>query len=432
MAQFPVGNTTDSAIVFPFTAIDLTSAIDVIPNQWGLLGDMAMFEEDGVDTTVIEINYRDGFINILASAERGTIPNVASGDDEAAVFLKIPHFPDVDVITPKDLENRWAFVRGDNVPRRRRTIEDEVMRRLAKIALRHDLTLEYLRMGALKGRIYDGKGKLLVDLFQTFGITQQVFTFKFSDPNFAVQQFTYQVARQIELNLHGDVANGIDALVSPEFFDQLTSHPKVQQFFLNWNSNVVGDNRKGFRVGALNFIEYNAQVPSAPLPGILQQQWQEANAFTSAATAASGTTLTFAANAIPAWLQVGWSVADYTTPAAIPAGTTVTAIGATTVTISQGAGTGGVLSGDEIIFTPPNITRFIEAGAGYAFPSGTRDTFRTYFGPPYTVQNISQVGMKRFVSPKILDHGRGIEFFSESNPLPICRRPNTLVKLQMA
>ena len=124
MANFPVGNTLDTPIVFPYSAIDLTSAIDVIPNQWGLLDEMGMFEEDGVDTTIIEINYRDGFINLLANAERGTIPQAVVADDEGAIFLKVPHFPDTDLITPKDLENRWAFVRGDNVPRRRRTLEE--------------------------------------------------------------------------------------------------------------------------------------------------------------------------------------------------------------------------------------------------------------------------------------------------------------------
>ena len=353
MPEFPVGNTSDNAIVFPYTALDLTSAVDVIPNQWGLVGEMDLFGEEGIDSTVAEINYRDGFVSVLSNTERGNVPGMASADDEAAQFFKVPHFPDTDLITPKDIQNRLAFVPGDNQPRRRRTLEEETARRLQKIALKHDLTLEYLRMGALKGQLYDGKGKLIVDLFQKFGITQQVFTFLFSQTNFAVKQFTYDIARYIELNLHGDVSTGITALVSPEFFDALTSHPSVVQFYLNWNARFDKDDRSGFRFGAINFIEYNAQVPTAPLSGILQQQTQ---------------------------------------------------------------GQAGML-------------RFIEADAGYAFPMGTRDTFRTYFAPPNVIQLANTVGMKRFVSPKILDHGRGVELFSESNPLPVCRRPNVLVKL---
>lgn len=350
---FPVGNAADAAIVFPYTGVELTSNIDILPNQWGLIGDLGMFEEEGVSSTVVELRYRDGYVSVLGEAERGTIPTVASGDQEAAVFLKVPHFPDTDLIRPEDLQDKFAFQPGDGQALRPRTAEDELVRRLAKIKLKHDLTREYLRMGAIKGKIYDGKGTLLYDLFSTFGITQQVFTFTFSDPTFNVQQYTYDVARYMELNLHGDVMDGIDALVSPEFFDALTSHPKVEQFWLNWNSRMFGDTRKGFRFGSINFIEYNAQTPNAPLTGILQQQTQ----------AQSG------------------------------------------------------------------MLRFIEADAGYAYPSGTRDSFKTYNAPPNVIQMVNKPGIKIYVSPKILDHGKGIELFSESNPLPVCRRPNVLCKL---
>jgi hypothetical protein len=435
MAEFPVGNTQDSAIVFPFTAIDLTAAIDVLPNQWGLLGDSGMFEEVGVDTTIVEINYRDGFVNLLASAERGSIPQAVGADDEGAVFIKAPHFPDTDLITPKDLENRWAFVAGDAQPRRRRTLQDEVTRRLAKIAFRHDLALEYLRMGAIKGQLYDGKGKLLLDLFNAFGITQKVFTFTLSDAAYEVQQATFDVARYIELNMHGDVHAGVDCLVDPLFFNKLTAHPLVKQFWINYRDAAIyrGDQRKQFDFGALRFIEYNAQVPTAPLSGLLQQQYNEFALDTNGATAEGNGTLHFIVGSIPAEVGAGWVVSDTTNAAAIAANTTVTAVnfGAGTLTISANAvaGSGGVGNGDEIVFQPPSIKRFIEPNTGYCYPRDTRDTFRTYFAPPFTIQNIADVGMKRFVSPKILDHGKGIELFSESNPLPLCRRPNALAKV---
>ncbi len=433
MAEFPVGNTSDVAINFPFTAINLTDALDVIPNQWGLLAEMDMFDEIGVDTTIIEINYRDAFINLLASAERGSIPQAVGADDEAAVFIKAPHFPDLDLITPKDLENRWAFTPGMQ-SKRRRTLEDEVARRLMKIAFRHDLTLEYQRMGAIKGKIYDGKGKLLLDLFNTFGITQKSFTFAFSNTTtFFPQQMTFDVARYIELNLHGDVSEGIDVLCDPLFFNALTSHPKVQQFWINYRDAAIfrGDQRKQFDFGALRFIEYNAQVPTQPLAGILQQQFNEVALATNSTTAEGNNTLHFATGTIPTEVAAGWLISDYTNSAAVAAGATVVSKTATTVVMSANSpsGSGGVGSADQIIFQPPAMQRFIEPNTAYAFPRGTRDTFRTYFAPPYTINGIYREGMKRFVSPKILDHQRGIELFSESNPLAICRRPNVLVKL---
>ncbi len=436
MANFPVGNTQDSAIVFPYTALDLTSQIDILPNQWGMIDEMGMFEEVGVDTTVVEINYRDSFINLMSSAERGPIPQAVTIDDEGAVFIKVPHFPDTDLITPRDLENRWAFTPGEALPRRRRTLEDELMRRLAKIALRHDLILEYMRMGALKGKIIDGKGKTLIDLFNTFGVTQKIFTFKFSDVNFQPLPLTYDVARYVELNLHGDVSDGVEVLCDPGFFNALIIHPNVVKYWLNWRDAAIarGDNRRRFTFGSVTFIEYNAQTPTSPLGGLVQQQYNFAEVNTNATTAEGNNTLHFAAGAVPAEVGAGWLVSDYTNQAAIAAGATVVSVTSTTVVMSANAvaASGGVGNGDQIVFQPPNMTRFIEPNTGYGFPSGTRETFRTYYAPPFTVQNIADMGMRRFVSPKILDHGRGVELFSESNPLPICRRPNVLVKLQTA
>jgi hypothetical protein len=74
------------------------------------------------------------------------------------------------------------------------------------------------------------------------------------------------------------------------------------------------------------------------------------------------------------------------------------------------------------------VTPFIESGVGYAYPEGTRETFRIYDAPPYNVNMLDQLGMPLFISPKILDHGMGVELFSQSNPLAICRRPNLLAK----
>jgi hypothetical protein len=352
---FPNGNTALAPIVFPYTALGLTSAIDVLPNQWGLIGDKGIFEDIGHDSTMVEIDYRDGFIELLGSAARGTVPVAATGDEEQAKIFKIPHFPDMDLITPKDLENKFAFVPGDNQVKRRRTVQDEMTRRLEKIKLKHDLIREFLRMGAIKGQIYDGKLRLLYDLFATFGITQQVFSFNFYDNNFAVREFTYEISRYIELNMHGEMSDGVEILVSPEFFSALTAHPNVKSFFLQnpTASGFQGDLRKRFTFGSVTFVEYNAQVPTSALTGPLQQQTQ---------------------------------------------------------------GMGGV-------------QRFIEAGVGYAYPTGTRESFKVYDAPAYNINMLNQLGMPVFVSPKVLDHGMGVELLSQSNPLALCRRPNMLCKV---
>ncbi|MGH7110903.1 MAG: phage tail protein, partial [Stellaceae bacterium] len=72
----------------------------------------------------------------------------------------------------------------------------------------------------------------------------------------------------------------------------------------------------------------------------------------TSAAAASGTVLDFAA--VPAAVVVGCGVEDLTAAGAIPAGATVTAAAAATVTLSQSVAGGGVASGDQIAFYSPN------------------------------------------------------------------------------
>jgi Phage major capsid protein E len=55
--------------------------------------------------------------------------------------------------------------------------------------------------------------------------------------------------------------------------------------------------------------------------------------------------------------------------------------------------------------------------------------FRTFDGPANDLRFVGEVGAEIYVSPKILDHGKGIELVSESNPLVVCRRPEALVQI---
>ncbi|EPY01387.1 major capsid protein [Magnetospirillum fulvum] len=72
---------------------------------------------------------------------------------------------------------------------------------------------------------------------------------------------------------------------------------------------------------------------------------------------------------------------------------------------------------------------FVEDGKGIAYPTGTRQTFRTYFGPAHHIGMVNTSGVEVFVSPEILKHGAGVELKSQSNPLPVVTRPELLVEV---
>lgn len=73
--------------------------------------------------------------------------------------------------------------------------------------------------------------------------------------------------------------------------------------------------------------------------------------------------------------------------------------------------------------------RLIAAGDGHAWPTGTRNVFKHYAGPANRLSIANMPGPDIYVSPKVLDHDKGMEFDCEGNPLPICTRPDLLVKI---
>jgi hypothetical protein len=74
-------------------------------------------------------------------------------------------------------------------------------------------------------------------------------------------------------------------------------------------------------------------------------------------------------------------------------------------------------------------TPFVDVDYGVAYPAGTMNTFETWDAPPNDIRFVNQPGQEISISPKILDHGEGIELKSQSNCLAICKRPEALVEV---
>jgi hypothetical protein len=76
--------------------------------------------------------------------------------------------------------------------------------------------------------------------------------------------------------------------------------------------------------------------------------------------------------------------------------------------------------------------RFIAPGEAQAFPVGTADTFGTYVAPADFNETINTLGHPLYAKQKPRKFERGTDLHTQSNPLPLCRRPGVLVKLTAA
>ena len=251
--------TINGPVDFSYTAQDLTMAIDVLPNLYGRLNQENLFPSEGVSTTLVEVRFRNGYITVLPVRDRDGAPSVGKGPDENAVYLEVPHIPHLDYLTPKDLQDMFAFTAN---PLRKKTMEDAMTEKLQAIRNKHAITLEYFRMGALKGLIKDGEGSILHDLFERFGIVKKTVDFELDNVATDVKAKCREVRRYQSKNLKGEIKSGTRVKVDPEFFDSLTGHPNVEKFFVNYVEarSLAVDDVTEFPFGGLIFEEYDATV----------------------------------------------------------------------------------------------------------------------------------------------------------------------------
>lgn len=72
-------------------------------------------------------------------------------------------------------------------------------------------------------------------------------------------------------------------------------------------------------------------------------------------------------------------------------------------------------------FIPANEVRF--------YPEGTQDTFRTYFAPADFIETVNTPGLPVYAKQAPdMEFQRWVKIHTQSNPLPVCKRPELLVR----
>jgi hypothetical protein len=170
----------------------------------------------------------------------------------------IPHIPHDDVVLPEEVQGIRAF--GSETETE--AVAGVIARHLETMRNKHAITLEHLRMGALKGVILDADGSVLYDLFDEFDITPQTIAFDLGNAGTNVKAKCLATLAAIEDNLKGEFMSGVHCLCSPEFFAALTGHAKVEKAFENWQQGaiLINDVRRGFTYAGITFEEYRGQA----------------------------------------------------------------------------------------------------------------------------------------------------------------------------
>lgn len=75
------------------------------------------------------------------------------------------------------------------------------------------------------------------------------------------------------------------------------------------------------------------------------------------------------------------------------------------------------------------VERFIAPNQGYAFPTGIEDMFEYWHAPAHHINYVNTIGEEVYAWSVPMRDGSGIEIYSQSAGLPLCRRPQAIVKV---
>lgn len=238
-----------------FNMVSLTKAINILPNNYGRLREMNLMPGKGVRTRSIVVEEMNGVLNLLPTQPPGAPGTVAKHAKRTVRSFTIPHIPHDDSILPESYQGVRSFGQENELVAVSQIVND----RLQAMKNKHAITLEHLRMGALKGIILDSDASTLYNLYTEFGITQKTVDFVLGTAGTSVPKKCREVVRHIEQNLKGEVMGNVRCLISASFFDKLIAHTTVKDAYLNYTAAeavLAGDVRRNFRFNGIIFEEY--------------------------------------------------------------------------------------------------------------------------------------------------------------------------------
>jgi hypothetical protein len=240
-----------------FSLVSLTQSINILPNNYGRVRELNLFPTKGVRTRTIIMEEKVGVLNLLPTLPPGSPGTQNKMAKRNVRSFTVPHIPVDDVILPQEYEGIRAFGSENEMAPLAAVMNDHLQTGKNKFAI----TIEHLRMGALKGIILDADGSTLYNLYTEFGISAKTvdFALDVTSPYTDVAAKCREVCRHIEANLKGEVMTEVRCLCDETFFDALIGHPNVEKFYINWQgaAQLIGqDPRKKFNFGGITFEEY--------------------------------------------------------------------------------------------------------------------------------------------------------------------------------
>lgn len=251
------------------SASELTKAVNLLPVKPVYFGSIGLFEEKGSRTTSVTLDVRHGRFVLVPNRDRRdpATPLAGRGSKWKTQTFPTAHLPLSDVLLPDDVQDLRAF--GTEQPA---TVDQVLNDRMQDLKDSITATLEFHRIGAVKGVVYDAEGDVLLNLFEAAGVTRQKKTITLPDDKPAkdnpIKKAIYDVKRNARKHLAGFMVKRFECMCSPSFFDGLTNHALVREAYERWQAaqdRFGEDDRRGFTYGGVTFWDCSDEIDGKAL-----------------------------------------------------------------------------------------------------------------------------------------------------------------------
>jgi hypothetical protein len=242
-----------------FSMANLTAAINKEPYKPARIGQLGLFGEQGISTTTVMIEEKQGQLSLVPTSPRGGVPDSIGKDWRKVRSFLVPHLARRSQIPADAIQGVRAFGSETEL----QVIQAMVNQRLATLKSMLEVTLEYHRIGAIKGVILDADGTTpIYNLFTEFGVSQQTKNMILQTETTPVRKKCTEIARLIEDELGAAMNTGLRGFCSSTFFDDLVDHKEVKETFKYQESPILRQDlrRTGFQFGGITWEEYRGSV----------------------------------------------------------------------------------------------------------------------------------------------------------------------------
>ena len=246
-----------------FKVTDLTEELVSIPNEYGLINQLGIFDVEPVSQHTVTFEASDRVIGLIGDKVRGERNNVSKDGKRVMRSYAIPHFPLDDYITPQDVQGQRAY--GEEGVERLASVQ---ARKLTTIRKSHAVTLETARAKMItSGDIYAPNGTVVGNVYTDFGVTRKQVAMDLTNAATDILGKQREIVDHIQDNImSGETPSEIIALCSPSYFDAYISQAGVKEaykFYTSTQEPLRNGNWSQFRHGDITLIRYNGKFKDA-------------------------------------------------------------------------------------------------------------------------------------------------------------------------